>query len=255
MNDPVEQGFFTEENSAEVVVSRNARCADPRLKEVMAVLIRHLHAAIKEIEPTQEEWFAAIRFLTETGHKSDDWRQEFILLSDTMGVSMLVDAINNRKPTGATESTVLGPFHVGGAPELPNGADICLDQRGDPMVVRGRVTRLGRPTDRRREARRLAGQRRGLLRRAAEGRAARLQPPRRVPRRRGRNLLVPRGEAEILPHPQRRPGGPTPATGLAGTPTARRISTTSSRPPGTSHSPPTSSFRMIPTSTATRYSA
>jgi catechol 1,2-dioxygenase len=83
---------------------------------------------------------AAIRFLTETGHMCDDWRQEFILLSDTMGVSMLVDAINHRKPSGATESTVLGPFHVANAPVLPNGSNICLEEKGEPMVVRGRVT-------------------------------------------------------------------------------------------------------------------
>ncbi|MEM6848366.1 MAG: intradiol ring-cleavage dioxygenase [Pseudomonadota bacterium] len=132
-------GFFTEENSAEVVISRMAACEDARLKEVMAVLIRHLHAAVKEIEPTQEEWMKAIMFLTKTGHMCDDWRQEFILLSDTLGVSMLVDAINSRRPTGASENTVLGPFHVDGAPELEMGADICLDGKGEPMLVRGRI--------------------------------------------------------------------------------------------------------------------
>lgn len=133
----MEQGFFTEENSAEVVISRNAKAKDARLAEVMAVIIRHLHAAVKEIEPTEAEWFEAIKFLTATGHMCTDWRQEFILLSDTLGVSMLVDAINNRKPSGASESTVLGPFHVADAPELPMGADICLDQKGEPMLVRG----------------------------------------------------------------------------------------------------------------------
>ena len=133
----MEQGFFTEETSAEVVISRNAKAKDARLAEVMAVIIRHLHAAVKEIEPTEAEWFEAIKFLTATGHMCNDWRQEFILLSDTLGVSMLVDAINNRKPSGASESTVLGPFHVADAPELPMGADICLDQKGEPMLVRG----------------------------------------------------------------------------------------------------------------------
>jgi len=132
-------GFFTEANSAEVVTGRNANAADPRLKQVMAAIIRHLHAAVKEIEPTEEEWLKAIMFLTETGHKSDDWRQEFILLSDVLGVSMLVDAINNRKPSGASESTVLGPFHLKGAPELPMGANICLDGKGEPMLVAGRI--------------------------------------------------------------------------------------------------------------------
>ncbi len=134
-----ELGYFTEENSAEVVISRNARARDARLAEVMASAIRHLHAFVKEVEPTQDEWFKAIMFLTETGHKSDDWRQEFILLSDVLGVSMLVDAINNRKPSGASESTVLGPFHVEGAPKLEMGANICLDGKGAPMLVRGRI--------------------------------------------------------------------------------------------------------------------
>ena len=105
-----EQGYFTEATSEDVVISRMDACGDARLKKVMAVLIRHLHAAVKEIEPTQDEWMAAIQFLTKTGHMCDDWRQEFILLSDTLGVSMLVDAINSRRPTGASENTVLGPF-------------------------------------------------------------------------------------------------------------------------------------------------
>ncbi len=134
-----EQGYFTEENSADVVVSRIAPSTDPRLAEVIAVITRHLHAAVKEIEPTQEEWLEAIQFLTKTGHTSDDWRQEFILLSDVLGVSMLVDAINNRKPTGASESTVLGPFHVPDVPELPMGSNICLDGKGEPMLIKGRI--------------------------------------------------------------------------------------------------------------------
>ena len=135
----MESGYFTEENSAEVVTGRIADTTDPRFKEIMTILIHHLHAAVKEIEPTQEEWFQAIQFLTETGHMCDDWRQEFILLSDVLGVSMLVDAINNRKPSGASESTVLGPFHVANAPELALGSNICLDQKGEPMLVKGRV--------------------------------------------------------------------------------------------------------------------
>ncbi|MDF1709075.1 MAG: intradiol ring-cleavage dioxygenase [Paracoccaceae bacterium] len=134
-----EQGYFTEATSADVVISRNAGTKDARLKEVMEVLTRHLHAAVKEIEPTQEEWFKAIMFLTQTGQMCNEWRQEYILLSDVLGVSMLVDAINNRKPSGASESTVLGPFHVADVPELPLGADICLDQKGAKMLVRGRI--------------------------------------------------------------------------------------------------------------------
>ncbi len=139
MPDTHESGYFTEDTSAEVVIARNAKAPDARLAEVMAVITRHLHAAVKEIEPTQEEWFNAIMFLTKTGQMCNDWRQEFILLSDVTGVSMLVDAINNRKPSGASESTVLGPFHVADAPELPLGSDICLDQKGEPMLVKGRI--------------------------------------------------------------------------------------------------------------------
>ncbi len=134
-----ESGHFTESLSDKVVTARNANAQDARLKQVMEVITRKLHEAVKEIEPTEAEWFRAIMFLTETGHTCTDWRQEFILLSDVLGVSMLVDAINNRKPSGASESTVLGPFHVADAPELPMGADICLDQKGDPMLVHGRI--------------------------------------------------------------------------------------------------------------------
>ncbi|ROU03037.1 intradiol ring-cleavage dioxygenase [Histidinibacterium lentulum] len=133
------KGFFTEENSVEVVTARFAEAKDQRLKEVMEVVVRKLHEAVKEIEPTQDEWMAAIRFLTETGHMCTDWRQEFILLSDTLGVSMLVDAINSRRPSGASENTVLGPFHLDGAPEYEMGANICLDQKGEDIVVRGRI--------------------------------------------------------------------------------------------------------------------
>ena len=133
------KAYFTEEDSADVVTSQNVNAEDARLREVMNAITRHLHAAIKEIEPTQDEWMKAIMFLTETGHKCDDWRQEFILLSDVLGVSMLVDAINSRRPAGASENTVLGPFHIGGTPEYPMGTNICLDGKGEDMVVRGRV--------------------------------------------------------------------------------------------------------------------
>ena len=139
----MESGYFTEATSAEVVIARNAGAKDARLAEVMAVLVRHLHAAVKEIEPTTDEWMTAVQFLTGTGQMCNDWRQEFILLSDVLGVSMLVDAINNRKPSGASESTVLGPFHVADAPELAMGSDICLDHKGERMLVQGRILDTG----------------------------------------------------------------------------------------------------------------
>ncbi len=147
--DAHEKGFFTEADSVEVVTGRNANAKDARLAEVMEVITRKLHEAVKEIEPTQDEWFEAIQFLTRTGHMCNDWRQEFILLSDVLGVSMLVDAINARRPTGASENTVLGPFHVADAPEYEMGTNICLDQKGEDMVVRGRILDTeGRPVAR-----------------------------------------------------------------------------------------------------------
>lgn len=137
-SDP-DAGYFTEESSAEVVIARNAHATNARLAEVMSVITRHLHAAVKELEPSQDEWMTAIQFLTRTGQMCTDWRQEYILLSDVLGVSMLVDAVNNRKPSGASPSTVLGPFHVADAPEMPMGANICKDGKGVPMRVAGRV--------------------------------------------------------------------------------------------------------------------
>lgn len=131
--------YFTEQNSEEAVLARMAQCEDERFKFVMSAVVRHLHAAIKETELTQEEWFEAIRFLTRTGQLCDDRRQEFILLSDTLGVSMLVDAINHRKSGNATESTVLGPFHVADAPLRQMGDNINLDGKGEPLFMRGRV--------------------------------------------------------------------------------------------------------------------
>jgi hydroxyquinol 1,2-dioxygenase len=104
--------------------------------------VRHLHAFVREVEPSQEEWRAGIEFLTRTGHMCDDKRQEFILLPDALGVSMLVDAINNRLPAGATETTVLGPFYVQGPPEHPLGADISAGMQGKPLYCDGSVRRV-----------------------------------------------------------------------------------------------------------------
>src|SRR5262245_58086428 len=121
------------------VLERVAHAKDPRVRQVSEALIRHLHAFVREIEPTQEEWERAIEFLTKTGHMCSDTRQEFILLSDTLGVSMLVDAINHRLPRGATETTVFGPFYSNAAAEFPLGANIKGHLDGTPMYVRGTV--------------------------------------------------------------------------------------------------------------------
>jgi hydroxyquinol 1,2-dioxygenase len=110
----------------------------PRTRCVSEALVRHLHAFIREIEPTQEEWEWGIEFLTSTGHMCSETRQEFILLSDTLGVSMLVDAINNRVLSRETETTVFGPFYVE-PQEFPNGGDIRIHLEGTPMYVSGSV--------------------------------------------------------------------------------------------------------------------
>jgi protocatechuate 3,4-dioxygenase beta subunit len=130
---------FTEDSATEIVLSRMGNEINPRLREVMTSILTHVHAIVREIEPTQEEWMQAITFLTRTGQLCDDVRQEFILLSDTIGVSMLVDAINNRKGMGGTESTVLGPFYASGSPELPLGANIALEPTGERCFLSGRV--------------------------------------------------------------------------------------------------------------------
>src|SRR4051812_12121758 len=119
-----------------------AGCDDARLLTVMTSLVHHLHNFAREVHLTEDEWFAGIRFLTESGHITDDQRQEFILLSDVLGLSMLVTAQNNAKPAGATEATVLGPFFVAGAPHVENGADISNGAKGAPSIVRGRVLSL-----------------------------------------------------------------------------------------------------------------
>ena len=129
----------TEEHITQNVLDSMAQTPNPRLKEVMSSLIRHLHAFVCEVELTEEEWISGIQFLTSTGQMCNDKRQEFILLSDTLGVSMLVDAINHRLASGATESTVFGPFYREGAEEMPMGASISKDGRGEPTVVMGQV--------------------------------------------------------------------------------------------------------------------
>ncbi len=131
--------WFDRERSAEIVNGRMGPDTPPRLREVMTILVNHLHAAVVEAKLTEAEWMEGIRFLTAVGHTCTDWRQEFILLSDVLGVSMLVDAVSHDRPVGATENTVLGPFYVPSAPAYPNGANICLDGQGEPLLVRGQV--------------------------------------------------------------------------------------------------------------------
>jgi protocatechuate 3,4-dioxygenase beta subunit len=131
---------FSEERSAEVVAASFAGAPDPRLRQVLGSLVRHLHAFVKEVELTQPEWEVAIDFLTRTGQRCSDVRQEFILLSDVLGVSMLVETINHRTGGVSTESTVLGPFHMVASPPRALGDTISLDGKGTPCLVSGRVT-------------------------------------------------------------------------------------------------------------------
>lgn len=120
---------------------------DPRLQQVMQSLVKHLHVFVNDVRPSTEEWLGALEFLRDTARYCDDTRNEFILLCDTLGVSILIDLINNGKPEGATESTLLGPVHRLSAPEVPSGTNIAAESReGIPAVVKGRVLDLeGRP--------------------------------------------------------------------------------------------------------------
>ena len=141
---------------AQAVIARMADCKEPRLKEVMTSLIKHAHAFVQDVQLTPDEWMAGIQFLTAAGQMCDEKRQEFILLSDTLGISMLVVAIEQAKAAAAfkpeagadrpTEATVLGPFFWEGAPELALGSDLSIGQPGEPTYYHGRVTdTVGKP--------------------------------------------------------------------------------------------------------------
>lgn len=141
---------------AQAVIARMAECKDPRFKEVMSALINHIHEFAREVQLTPDEWMTAIQFLTAAGQKCDDKRQEFILLSDTLGLSMQVVGIAQAKAiaanksaagaTPATEATVQGPFFVEDAPKLPLGSDLQGSFPGDPARYTGRVTTVdGKP--------------------------------------------------------------------------------------------------------------
>ena len=134
--------YVTEKTLTDVVRQRWSDIPDARLKQVMQAVVKHVHAFVREIEPTQAEWATAIDFLTRTGQMCDDKRQEFILLSDVLGLSMMIVALNHKTAPGATEATVLGPFYAHGAKEYESGADLregCT-LKGEDVWVSGRVT-------------------------------------------------------------------------------------------------------------------
>jgi hydroxyquinol 1,2-dioxygenase len=136
----------TEGNFTDAVLARLEKTDNPRLKQILTSLIRHAHAFVRDVELTDEEWMAGIQFLTAVGHMCDDKRQEFILLSDTLGISRLVDTINHSRDDDATPSSLLGPFYVGGAKEMQAGTNIANDTEGDPLFVGGHVVdQQGKP--------------------------------------------------------------------------------------------------------------
>jgi hydroxyquinol 1,2-dioxygenase len=124
----------------DAVVRSFDACSNPRLKFVIQALVRHLHAFVREVRLTDSEWDAAIAFLTESGRITDEQRQEFILLSDVLGASMLTVAVNNEARGDATEATVFGPFFAHGSPEIPNGGRIDNGAPGEPCWVEGTIT-------------------------------------------------------------------------------------------------------------------
>jgi hydroxyquinol 1,2-dioxygenase len=138
--------YATEENLTDLALERWEACHSPRLREIMQSLVKHLHSFVHEVDLKEDEWLTAMNWLAKTGQLSSEKRHEFILLSDVLGISMLVDAINHRFPTGATPSTVMGPFHIDGSPELPMGTDLAAGIAGEPCYVVGTIRDLdGKP--------------------------------------------------------------------------------------------------------------
>ncbi|HVL37111.1 MAG TPA: dioxygenase [Burkholderiales bacterium] len=132
---------FNEDTLTAAVIERFRKADDPRFREILTSAVKHLHAFAREVHLTEEEWFEGIKFMTAVGQKCDDKRQEFILLSDILGLSMMVVALNHKTDPGATEATVLGPFFAHGAKEYEYGADLRegATMKGEDVWVTGRV--------------------------------------------------------------------------------------------------------------------
>lgn len=130
----------TKDNLTDAVIATLSDDADPRFREIMTALIRHMHGFVREVDLSQDEWLAVIEFLYQTGQKTTRKRNEFILLSDTLGVTSLIDLLSGPATEGATESSVLGPFYVEGAPMIGNDGDLIGQNDGIKGVVRGRVS-------------------------------------------------------------------------------------------------------------------
>src|SRR4051812_28964243 len=137
---------FDERSITQAVIERLTECRDPRFKEVMTSLVTHLHDFVREVKLTEPEWLTAIQFLTAVGKTCTEKRQELILLSDTLGVSVLVITLNHPADEGSADSTVMGPFYRENAPELPLGSNLAVGVKGEPAFYCGRVLSVdGRP--------------------------------------------------------------------------------------------------------------
>ncbi len=134
---------FNEKSITQAVIDRLSQTDDPRFKKVMTSLVTHLHDFVRDVRLTEAEWIGAIQFLTEVGQTCTEKRQEFILLSDTLGVSVLVITLNHPADAGSAESTVLGPFYWEGAPDLPRGSNLAVGVKGEPTFYSGRVLGAG----------------------------------------------------------------------------------------------------------------
>jgi hydroxyquinol 1,2-dioxygenase len=130
---------FNEQSITQAVIERLSQSDDPRFKQVMTSLVTHLHDFVRDVQLTESEWIGAIQFLTDCGQTCTEKRQEFILLSDTLGVSVLVITLNHPADQGSAESTVLGPFYWEGAPDLPRGSNLAQGVKGEPAFYSGRV--------------------------------------------------------------------------------------------------------------------
>jgi len=139
---------FDAKSITQAVIGRLSECHDPRFKRIMTSLVSHVHDFVREVNLTEAEWLTAIQFLTDVGKTCTDKRQEFILLSDTLGVSVLVITLNHPADQGCAEATVLGPFYWENTPELPRGSNLAEGVKGEPTFYSGRVLSVeGRPLE------------------------------------------------------------------------------------------------------------
>ena len=215
-----------EDTITQAVIARHAAASDARLREVMTSLVQHLHAFAREVKLTEAEWIAGHRFLTEAGHITDDKRQEFILLSDTLGLSMLVSALNHEKPAGCTEATVFGPVPRGRCAALSSWAPTSPTARRASRVSSTRQVRGldGTPVRRRRGRRCGRPMPKASTTCSARATTRTARAACCTPTPQGR-LSLPLDPGRALPDPARRPGGPHARATSAATRGARRTCT------------------------------